>query len=230
MNLLSQLLKNVRNKGILQTTSIVVANIDDLAFDMKYHTDTLRWQDLRNLYVVGENKDHGVFYQPTQARTLRKVFKRTNLPREGAFLDLGCGKGRALILAAEFGYTRIIGVEFSELLCQIAESNLLCYLKRYPGPVDFQVIHTDAAEYVIPQDVSTLFLFNPFDEVVMASVVRNIEKSLRNHPRKLFIIYRHPLHRNLFDRSGIFAVIAQHNFPQCDFLVYETVSSQFRQS
>jgi hypothetical protein len=62
--------------------------IDDLAFDIKYHTDTLRWQDLRSLDVVGGNKDHGVFYQPTQARTLRYVFNKLKLPKEGAFLDL----------------------------------------------------------------------------------------------------------------------------------------------
>ena len=202
MNLLFQLVQNVREKGIMRTALILFAHAQDLAFDFKYKTDTLSWQELNGISVVGKNKVHGVYYQPTQARTLRKVFKKMNLPREGVFLDLGCGKGRALILAAEFGYTSIIGVEFSELLCQIAKSNLLCYSKCYPGPTEFQVIHADAAEYMIPQDVSTMFLFNPFGAVVMARVVSNIEESLRNHPRKLYIIYRHPLHRAMSHGSA----------------------------
>lgn len=222
MNLLSQIMQSIRDKGVMLTALILWAHVQDLTFDFKYKTDTLSWQELNSLNVVGDNKIHGVRYQPTQARTLRKVFKTTDLPREGGFLDLGCGKGRALILAAEFGYTHIIGVEFSESLCQIARSNLLRYSRLHPGHTEFQVIHTDAAEYTIPQDVSTVFLFNPFDEMVMTKVVKNIENSLRNQFRRFYIIYRHPLHRGLFDNSGLFQIIAQHSFPQCDFLVYTT--------
>lgn len=148
------------------------------------------------------------------------MLKRINLPRTGVFLDLGCGKGRALILAAEFGFRSVVGVEFSELLCLIAKSNLSSYSKRYPGPIEFQVIHADAAEYVILKDVKTIFMFNSFGNAVMAKVVRNIEESLQQHPRKLWNIYANPLQRELFDNSGMFQVIAQHSFPQCDFLVY----------
>lgn len=220
MNLLSLLGRSVREKGIVRTILVLFSHAQDLAFDFKYKTNTLSWQELSSISVVGKNKSHGVQYQPTQARTLRKVFKSINLPRSGAFLDLGCGKGKVLILAAEFGYTQIIGVEFSETLCQIARLNLLRYSKLYPGPTEFQVIHADAAEYAIPDDASTVFMFNPFDSVVMAKVVMNIEKSLRRRARKLHIVYRHPLHRELFDNSSLFQIIAQHSFPQCDFLVY----------
>ena len=198
--------------------------VDDLAFDMRYHTDTLRWQDLRSLDVVGGNKDHGVFYQPTQARTLRKVFSKLNLPREGAFLDLGCGKGRTLILAAEYGYTHIIGVEFSNLLCRVAKINMARYAERHPASVEFLVVHADAAGYAIQDAVSTIFLFNPFDEVIVAKVIDNIKKSWRKVPRRLYVIYRHPLHRHLFDNSGVFHIIAEYSFSQCNYLVYASTS------
>ena len=199
--------------------------IDDLVFDMRYHTDTLRWQDLKRLNVVGGNKDHGVFYQPTQARTLRKVFNKLNLPRDGAFLDLGCGKGRTLILAAEYGYTHIIGVEFSDLLCRVAKTNVACYAKRHLSCVEFLVLHADAAGYAIPDSVSTIFLFNPFDDVIMASVIGNIEKSLRRLPRRLYVIYRHPLHRHLFEKSEVFHAIAEYSYAQCNYLVYVTTGN-----
>jgi len=129
MNFLSQLVQSVRDKGVVRTGLIMFAHIQDLAFDLKYKTDTLSWQELNSVSVVGKNKSHGVQYQPTQARTLRKVFKKMNLPREGAFLDLGCGKGRTLILAADFGYTRIIGVDFSELLCHDCKIKFVVLLK-----------------------------------------------------------------------------------------------------
>jgi SAM-dependent methyltransferase len=225
MNLLSQLIETVRSKGIKKTASIMLTYIDDLAFDIKYHTDTLRWQDLRSLDVVGGNKDHGVFYQPTQARTLRYVFNKLKLPKEGAFLDLGCGKGRTLIIAAEYGFTYIIGVEFSNLLCQVAKTNLARYTQAHPGSVECLVLHADAAEYAIPKSVNTIFLFNPFDEVIMARVIGNIEESLRSHPRRLYVIYRHPQHRHLFDTSEVFQVLTEYSFAQCNYLVYVTTGN-----
>lgn len=226
MSILTQLVERVREKGVIGTFKIVSAHIRDLGFDLRYGTDTMGWQQLDGLDVVGQNKVHGVMYQPTQAHTLRKVFRNSGLPPEGAFLDLGCGKGRALILAAESGYRKVLGVEFSEHLCDIARSNLERYAQRFSPTTDWKVIHGDASEYAVPDEVSTIFLFNPFDDVVMAKVIGQVEASLRRAPRRLYIIYRHPLQRALFDSSGVFEVIGRHSFSQCDFLVYSARQRQ----
>src|SRR5262249_20308841 len=153
MNLFRQVQQRIREKGVIGTARIVLAHVQDLAFDLKYGTETLRWRELEGLDVVGSNKQHGVYYQPTQARTLWKVLRGSRLPAEGAFLDLGCGKGRTLILAAEYGYRRVLGVEFSSLLCDIAQSNLQRYAERSRRGAELQVVNADAAEYPIPDDV-----------------------------------------------------------------------------
>jgi SAM-dependent methyltransferase len=222
MNLVSQLRQRIREKGVIGTARILLAHFQDLAFDFKYGTDTLRWHELEGLEVVGANKVHGVYYQPTQARTLWKVLRDSGLPPEGAFLDLGCGKGRTLILAAEYGYKQVVGVEFSALLCGIAETNLARYAQHSARGAAFQVVHADAAEYPIPDDVSVLFMFNPFDAVIMAKVMQNIAMSLQRRLRDLHVIYRHPLHAEVLDASGLFREAVRHRFPQCDFLVYGT--------
>lgn len=222
MKLLAQLYQRVREKGIVGTVRIVLAHAQDLAFDLRYGTDTLRWRKLEQLDVVGANKSHGVFYQPTRARALWKVLRDSGLTAEGTFLDIGCGKGRTLILAAEYGFKRVVGVEFSALLCGIAESNLARYLRHSSRGTAFQVINADAAEYPIPDDVSVIFMFNPFDAVVMARVMRSLAASLQRRPRDLHVIYSHPLHQAVLDGSGLFRGAVRHCFPQCDFLVYGT--------
>jgi predicted RNA methylase len=43
---------------------------------------------------------------------------------ETTFVDIGSGKGRALIIAAEYAFKRIIGVEYSPSLATICRRNL----------------------------------------------------------------------------------------------------------
>lgn len=225
MSIVSHLMQTLSEKGLWRTTLIVYWHFRDLAFDFKYKTDTMGWRELSTLNVVGVNRDHGVQYQPTQARALSKVLEGIDLPREGMFLDLGCGKGRTMILMAEFGYRRIVGVEFAELLCEVARRNLAGYKRRFSSSAEFEVVHADAAEYPIPDDVRAIYLCNPFDHVVMAKVVQNIEASLRRRPRQLHIIYGHPLQRQLIEATGLFQVAARYSFPQCDYLVFRSAGT-----
>lgn len=222
MSAFFHLMHTLREKGLAQTTLIVISHFRDLTFDFKYKTDTMGWRELSTLDVLGPNREHGVQYQPTQARALREVLDGAGLPREGTFLDLGCGKGRTMILMAEFGYRRIIGVEFAELLCDVARQNLAGYRRRFSSQAEFQVVHADAAEYPIPAEVRAIYLCNPFDEVVMAKVVRNIETSLRKSPRQLHLIYGHPLQRGLIEANGLFREVARYSFPQCDYVVFRS--------
>lgn len=220
MSIAALTMKSIRQKGLFRTMRIVISHIQDLAFDFRYRTDTMRWTGLKDLDVLGGNKEHGVHYQPTQARKLRELFKKLALPTTYPFLDLGCGKGRVLMLAAEHGFRQLIGVDFSQDLCRVATSNLSRYLKKSRSVADYQIVHADAATYTISDSVCTIFMNNPFDAVVMRPVIELIKDSLKRHPRKIYIIYVHPLCRYLFDNSEMFAVIAQHRFPQCEFLVY----------
>jgi len=123
-------------------------------------------------------------------------------PREYLFIDFGSGKGRALVLAARYGFKRVIGVEFARSLHEIAERNIAIYRSRNEGtpPVDLHC--ADAVDFTLPDADAMLFFYNPFGCEVLSQICRNIEVAFRSRPRTLVIAYRNPVHANVFDSLG----------------------------
>lgn len=122
-------------------------------------------------------------------------------PRGYTFIDFGSGKGRVLLLASEYPYKKIIGVEFAEELHQIALKNIRNYRSRSQRCRDVESIHMDAAEYEIPPHTPlVLHFFNPFGPPVMSRVVANLQSSIDEHPRQVFMIYHSPRHTHLLEQ------------------------------
>lgn len=115
------------------------------------------------------------------------------LPKETAFVDMGCGKGKALLLACEYGFRRVVGVEFSAELCEIARTNLARYAQRSGFRGAAQIVHGDVLEYAI-HDESVFFLYNPFNAVVLRALLANIGRSVRRLPRRVWLVYALPVH------------------------------------
>ncbi len=61
---------------------------------------------------------------------------------------------------------------------------------------------------MFPVDPLVVFLFNPFGAATMTRVVANLERTLAEHPRPIYVIYANPLHADLFERSAAFRGIA----------------------
>ena len=127
---------------------------------------------------------------------------------ETVLVDLGSGKGRVLLVAQEHPFKRIVGVEWSSELHAIAQKNIAIAAEGRAPDDRFDLQRMDAAEYVFPADPLVVFLFNPFGAATMARVVTNLERSLAEHPRRIFVVYANPLHADLFDRSAAFRAIA----------------------
>ena len=89
-----------------------------------------------------------------------------------AFIDLGAGMGRAVLLAAELPFREVIGVELNPTLARIARRNLSAW--RHQGRVRARtrICCRDAADYPLPSRPCLLFLFNPFAARVMGRVLR----------------------------------------------------------
>jgi len=51
----------------------------------------------------------------------------------------------------------------------------------------------NADEYVVPTDVGVLFLFNPFDHIIMEAFIQNVQQSLLLKPRPLKVLYANPV-------------------------------------
>ncbi len=109
------------------------------------------------------------------------------------FVDLGSGKGRTLLMASDYPFRRIIGVELLPSLHQIAVENLRQYKSEAQKCFALESICADATAFPLPDDPLVIFLFNPFPESGMRQVVANLEQSLRGHPRPVFVLYHNPL-------------------------------------
>ena len=120
------------------------------------------------------------------------------------FVDFGSGKGRTLLLAAEAGFKRCEGVEFSAELNRVARSNLQAY--RSGRFADKVIIHDmDAAQYTVPDDEPcVIYLYNPFGGPVFSAVLERIIDSWKRRPRDMWIIYLNPKLASRVEQTGIF--------------------------
>jgi hypothetical protein len=143
----------------------------------------------------------GVFhspYQPTESALFHEMIAALG-ERAGfdfptfTFVDLGSGKGRTLLMASDYPFRRIVGVELLPTLHHAAQENLGKYRSESQKCFALESICADASEFSFPTDQTVLFLFNPFPESGLRRVIANLENSLREHPRKIYVIYHNPL-------------------------------------
>ena len=166
----------------------------DRSFDRKHGTTTSLVIALATLDIASENVEHGVYYEPTPTRVFRHIMRSLAIPHEQfTFCDLGSGLGRTLLLASDYPFRRIVGVEFSETLNRIAEENIRIYRGKRQKCFAITSICMDAAAYPIPEDPTVFFLYNPFRPPVMTRVLANIKDSLERRPRPVIIAYYNPL-------------------------------------
>ena len=93
-------------------------------------------------------------------------------------------------------------VDISKPLLEAARANLEATIKSvYPPPV-YSLHHSDAFYFPIPDNCDCIFLFNPFNEVIMSGVAENIQSSLQRNPRPMYILYQNPLHKEYFTDMG----------------------------
>jgi SAM-dependent methyltransferase len=144
------------------------------------------------------------------------------IPAQAALVDFGCGKGRVLIVASEFGFKQVRGVEFSKELCEIARRNCAIFKARAGVRTEFRIIEADVADYPIHPDEMVIFLFNPFNERVMASVLINICASLELSPRKILLIYHNPEYDQVFELCDDFVKLDDLDYWGYKFTVYSS--------
>lgn len=171
--------------------------IQEIKGEKKYQLATTGADELLSLEEKGIDISHSTIYMPAGYDVLEKAFSffRDNPPVH--LLDLGCGKGRALCVAAHFHIFKSTGLDISRELCIDAKKNLERTKITFPS-LDYNIINNDAFYFDIPDDVDGIFLFNPFDEIIMQEVVENINQSLLRSPRLIHIIYINPMHKELF--------------------------------
>jgi hypothetical protein len=163
---------------------------------------------LRELAIQSPNAKWGLPYAPTHPEFFEQVV--SNLPvqlTDYNFIDLGAGKGLALLLAAKYPFQSITGVEYSKVLADMAAENISEYQEHNGGHSSIQCVWGDAASFDFPHKPTVLYLFNPFQGKVMDCVIKNIENSLKATPRDLWVIYGIPWEGRKFRRSPMLETI-----------------------
>jgi SAM-dependent methyltransferase len=127
---------------------------------------------------------------------------------------VGCGKGRALLFAAKSGYSTARGVEYASELCAASQRNCAAYRSRTGSSTRFEIVQADAAVYPFAGDESVVFLYNPFNEIILRPMLANLAASLRARPRGLLLAYYRPVWRAVIDRHPDFRILDE--FPVGD--------------
>jgi len=151
------------------------------------------WTYLSDLEIPSSNWIHGNNYAPIEPGRFQAILASLALKFEDfVFVDFGSGKGRALLLAAEFPFRKIVGVEFSPELHAAAKTNLAADRGFRRRCDSVEPVCMDFLEFSLPPTPSVLFFFNPCDEVVLAKMVRKIAQSIEASPRELYVVYVAP--------------------------------------
>lgn len=170
--------------------------------EKKYQIDTIRIDNLQHQKIKSNNLKHASIYQATNYFIIAKAFEFLRNDNANHYIvDFGCGRGRVLVVAAFYGFKKITGIDFGESLCREAELNIEKIKPLFPQ-TNFEIICDDAVNYSIENDTNVFFFFNPFDEIVMLQIVKNILSSLKKNARKIYIVYINPLHKEIFLSAG----------------------------
>jgi SAM-dependent methyltransferase len=183
-------------------------------FDWRYHVRTCGEENPRELTVVGENVTYAVPYIPTTPWAGRRIFR--DLPVSDVssytFIDMGSGKGRMLLLAAELPFRRIIGVEFATDLDALARKNANTYRNKKQACFQIEPVNMDAAQFKFPPEPSFIYFFYPFEQEVMEPVIQNLNRSLAEHPRDVVLLYRNPILSDVVEAASNLKVHARRNY------------------
>ncbi len=175
--------------------------------------------DLAGLGVPAAGLAHAYAYQPVQLRVFARILRTAAIePALYTMIDFGSGKARALILGAEYGFKRLIGIELAPRLHEAAVRNVQAYRQRRPHAPPIELHCGDAAAWPIPEERLFLFLYNPFAEPVVARIARRLEISLRRLPREAVVAYRNPLHSRAFETLTSLERVAANS----SFALYRT--------
>ena len=137
-------------------------------------------------------REQSAEYSATSYTMFKRIMKYVNItPGQDVFLDYGSGKGRVVILAALRSFRKVIGVEVAGELNAVARQHLQQVRKKLRC-TEVEICTCNAADYVVPNEVTVIHMYNPFIGEILNRVVERIHQSLLARPRKITLIYTHP--------------------------------------
>lgn len=185
----------------------------DREFDQRFNTVTGGFTDLRSLEVNTETWRDGMRHIASDPEEFDAAIAALPVSPDGrTFIDLGSGKGRALLLASRYPFAKVIGVEFARELVEEARRNAANFPAAEQKCTDVESVHGDAITYELPPTDTVLFLYNPFNAKIMEGVAQHTLASLRAHPRALHVVYVNAFQIDPWFNAGFVEVVKGPHF------------------
>jgi SAM-dependent methyltransferase len=127
-------------------------------------------------------------------------------------VDLGSGRGRVLLLAAERPFRAVVGVEFAAELHAAAVANVARFPRSRMRCGSITPLHEDAAQFVFPPEPLVVYFNNPFSDRVMARVLANLRRSYELRPRPLVLVYQQLTDEEERHSTGNLELLAEQDF------------------
>jgi SAM-dependent methyltransferase len=208
--------EQVHTHGAASTASLLVRNLWCFVLDSTPESRRRRFGDMEYDWEHRVNTTSGTVgwrarllgsfhstYQPTEPDLFHEMMATLPIPFDTfTFVDLGSGKGRTLLMASEYAFWRIAGVELIAALHHAAQENIREYRSPTQRCRQIESILADAREFEFPDEPLVLYLFNPLPENALLEVCRRLEKSLRISPRPVYVIYHNPLLEDTLSKSA----------------------------
>jgi hypothetical protein len=192
---------------------LIAPSYDRERFDATHGVDTHPWT-LADSRIPPETVGEAVNYEPAHTGVLHHVFRSVPFRHEDYHLvDLGSGKGRTLLVGAEYPFKAITGVELSERSAQIARDNISRTAHRAETKCGEIEVHCEnAVHFTVPEGNLLVTMYNPFFGQTFQQCIGHLHAAALAQPeRKIWLAYINPwLGEPTLEQSGYFQRVQQH--------------------
>jgi tRNA1(Val) A37 N6-methylase TrmN6 len=221
------IIRSARKTGIRNSLRFVGRNLRfliavqaDRRFDRCHGVDTGGSIQLGSLSIESPNRAFGNEYVSTSPKSFSWIMR--SLPRNLSrycFIDMGAGKGRTLLLAAQYDFKHIIGVEFARELVEVARHNLERMATFSKSNPVVEIIQADATQFDYPREPLVIYFYNPFSADVFTEVMSKLTHDLQKAQRECFVVYASTMEGTLekaskvIKETGLFEHVRSNKMP-----------------
>jgi len=173
------------------------------AFDKRHRVETAREELLKDMGVAVNDVDRGNYaYRVTWGWLIKEAIAQLDIDHSRySFIDYGSGKGKALLMASDYPFKTIIGLEYARRLHDIAVENCRTYHNPNQKCRSLEPVLGDALHYTPPSGPIVCFMCNPFDEATLRSVFNRWRARYESGEREIRILYLNM--RNIAEKGGV---------------------------
>jgi SAM-dependent methyltransferase len=182
----------LRGHGLVKTIAVAAAKVDDQylkLFDRRYNIATSGHVELCDTSFDPSKLSRATAYGPVNGWALRRLLRELHLPKTFRFADLGSGLGRPCIIAADYGFEKVTGIELALELHNTAMENVGKSNLPVAKKEAIHLIHGDVLEYCDHTEDDVFFIFRAFSLDFYNIVRSKLAERAAIQKKTLTIIY-----------------------------------------